>query len=204
MVTDNSPIAYEIERQFQNSFGNQAVGNDKRPTLTLGLKKRLERHDHSQRTKEHSRMTLGLRKKASVNQHEEGNQTATTQRSKLTIGLNKKHEFRPPVEFSQKMSKPNHSAISMPKTQGKLEVNIKINELPNWVESIKNGRQEFCINVDGQIVRMKVRHKTWQKLLKANEKYSEWVASITGKMGHRVRNGFELLEPAIQIHEKES
>ncbi|RKZ38877.1 MAG: fertility inhibition FinO-like protein [Gammaproteobacteria bacterium] len=92
----------------------------------------------------------------------------------------------------------------MPKTLGKLEVNIKINELPNWVESIKNSRQQFYINADGQIVRMKVRNKTWQKLLQANEKYPEWVASITGKMGHHIKNGFELLEPAIQVYEKNS
>jgi len=91
MVTDNSPIAYEIERQFQNSFGNQAASNDKRPTLTLGLRKGLERRDHSQRTKEPSRLTLGSSKKA-----EEESQT--TQRSKLMLGLNKKREFRPPME----------------------------------------------------------------------------------------------------------
>ncbi|NJO17566.1 MAG: fertility inhibition FinO-like protein [Thioploca sp.] len=90
----------------------------------------------------------------------------------------------------------------MPKTKGKLEINIKINQLPTQSQTIKRGWQRFYINIEGQIVQMKVRPRTWNKLLKANEEYPAWVASITGKMGHRIKNGFELLEPSIQVYEK--
>lgn len=86
--------------------------------------------------------------------------------------------------------------------QGKLEVNIKITELPKEVRTIKKGWQEFFISADDQKICVRVRPRIWKKLQEANEQFPQWIASITGKMGHRIQFGFALLEPAVQVYEK--
>ncbi|RKZ53921.1 MAG: hypothetical protein DRR16_17615 [Candidatus Parabeggiatoa sp. nov. 3] len=181
------------------------------PKLTLGLKKKRQ-DDQSgnqaqSQTEKRPKLSLGLRKKAVHQQPKIGIFDPTVPqetRSKLTFGLKKKQTFinphvivNPPGGIPQKKS-----TITMPKTRGKLEVNIKMTALPNWVETIKRGWRRICINADGQIVQMKVRPRVWNKLLQANEDWPMWIASITGKIGPRFKNGFELVEPAIQVYEK--
>ena len=86
-------------------------------------------------------------------------------------------------------------------TQGKLEVTIKINELPQ-AKTIENGWQQFEIDCDGRIVSVTVKPKIWKKLTDAASSYTQWVAAIAGKMGESTENGFVLLEPNIQTFEK--
>jgi hypothetical protein len=93
------------------------------------------------------------------------------------------------------------STIKAEQTVGRLEVTIKINELPNKVETMKHDWKRFWVNAEGQVAQMTVRPKTWDKLFEASQKYPTWMASITGKMGVHIRGGFILLEPSIQIHE---
>jgi hypothetical protein len=169
-----------------------------RPKLTLGLKKKLHKSEDDQ-TKNSKKLRLGSRKKAALFQP-----IPSTESESQTTRFKKKQQFKPQsvVDKQQTPSLSRSAGIRIPKTIGKLEINIKITELPNWVETIKRGWQRFCINVDGQIIRIKVRPRVWNKLIEANEQYNEWVASITGKMGHNIHNGFELLEPQVQVYEK--
>jgi hypothetical protein len=201
-IENQSKIDSKGNLLFQQGFGNKIRTL---PKLTLGLKTKMG-SNQSQTTQKRNKLILGLRKKTNSiqPQNEIGIQTQEKP-SSFVFGLNKKHEFIPPEgeESPKDVPSHKHSRIRMPKTVGKLEVNIKISELPNWVETVKHGWQQLYINADGQVVQMTVRPKTWQKLLKANKEYPLWVASITGKMGHRIKNGFELLEPAVQIHEWE-
>ncbi len=203
MAIENQPkIDSKGNLLFQQGFGNKIRTL---PKLTLGLKTKMG-SNQSQTTQKRNKLILGLRKKTNSipPQNEIGIQTQEKP-SSFVFGLNKKHEFIPPEgdESPKDVPSHKHSRIRMQKTVGKLEVNIKISELPNWVETVKHGWQQLYINADGQVVQMTVRPKTWQKLLKASKEYPLWVASITGKMGHRIKNGFELLEPAVQIHEWE-
>ena len=85
--------------------------------------------------------------------------------------------------------------------QGKLELTIKINSLPN-VQTVENGWQSFYLACDGQVVSVTVKPKTWKKLTDAQANYPMWVAAIAGKMGDRTENGFVLLEPNIQVFER--
>jgi hypothetical protein len=188
----------------------------KRPKLTLGLKKkRQDRQDnksgnqaqYQNSSDKRPKLTLGLRKKTGFQQPKIGIFDPTIpqeSRSKLMLGLRKKQTFINPqiIVDPPRPSAPRRSPITMPKTRGKLEVNIKITALPNWVETIKRGWKRVCINAEGQIVQMKIRPRVWNKLLQANQDYPLWVASITGRMGQRIKNGFELVEPAIQVYEK--
>ena len=174
-----------------------------RPKLTLGLKKKLHKPEDD-KPKTTNKLRIGSRKKAALFQP-----IADTNQQFQETRFKKKQEFKPesvvdkPQE-PQELLLSQSSTIRIPKTIGKLELNIKITELPNWVETIKRGWQRFCINVDGQVIRIKVRPRVWNKLIEANEEYSEWVASITGQMGHNIHNGFELLEPQVQVYEKVS
>ncbi|WP_414587031.1 fertility inhibition FinO-like protein [Scytonema sp. PCC 10023] len=86
-------------------------------------------------------------------------------------------------------------------TQGKLEVTIKINELPQG-KTVENGWQQFQIDCDGRIIRITVKPKVWKKLTDAQADYTQWVAAITGKIGDTTENGFVLLEPNIQVFER--
>ena len=92
-------------------------------------------------------------------------------------------------------------------TAGKLEVTCKISELPTF-STDRKGWHEFHVNCDGVKIRVRVKPKVWKKLAEANQNWPIWVASITGKMGPQrqegetILQGFDLLEPAIQVYEK--
>jgi hypothetical protein len=51
-------------------------------------------------------------------------------------------------------------------TSGKLEITIKINELPQS-QTIENGWQSFELDCDGRIVSVSVKPKVWKKLTEA-------------------------------------
>jgi hypothetical protein len=84
---------------------------------------------------------------------------------------------------------------------GKLEITIKINELP-LATPVENGWQQFEIDCGDQVVTVTVKPKVWKKLTDASANYPQWVAAIAGKMGESTEKGFVLLEPNIQTFEK--
>jgi len=84
-------------------------------------------------------------------------------------------------------------------TTGKLEVTIKINELPNDVQTNKDNCKIFQLDCDGRVVSVTVKPKIWKKLEDAAANYPQWVAAIGGKMGESTPNGFVLSEPNIQV-----
>lgn len=185
-----------------------------RPKLTLGLKKKLENAQNvgnaenlnNDSDTQRPKLTLGVRRKTEFKppRTKHSFPSGTEKREWTPMGLRRREFVNPqqrkyPSRFAVTKPFPPHK---LPKVAGRLEINIKITEVPNWVQTVKRGWQRFCVNVNGQIVQMKVRPKTWTRLLQADQQYPHWVASITGKMGHRIKNGFELLEPAVQIYEK--
>jgi hypothetical protein len=84
---------------------------------------------------------------------------------------------------------------------GKLELTIKINELPN-AATVENGWKSFEIDCDGQVVSVTVKPKVWKKLEDAQANFPMWVAAIAGKMGQPTEKGFVLSEANIQVFEK--
>ena len=87
-------------------------------------------------------------------------------------------------------------------TTGKLEVTIKINELPLDVQTNKDNWKIFQLDCDGRVVYVTVKPKIWKKLEDAAANYPMWVAAIGGKMGESTSNGFVLSEPNIQVFER--
>ena len=84
---------------------------------------------------------------------------------------------------------------------GKLEVTIKINQLPE-AKPASAQAMLFAVQADGKTVVVEVKNKVWNTLKAANEKYPQWVAAITGKIGAGVQGGFRLDSPAVQVFEK--
>ncbi len=87
-------------------------------------------------------------------------------------------------------------------TPGKLELTIKINEMPADVETVENGWKQFFLDCDGQLVRVTVKPKVFLKLEQAQENYPIWVAAIAGKMGEPIEGSFVLDQPNIQTFER--
>ncbi|MEZ5671155.1 MAG: hypothetical protein R3E08_01785 [Thiotrichaceae bacterium] len=81
----------------------------------------------------------------------------------------------------------------------KLEVVLKVTALPSLVRTVKNGWKQFIINGDGQRIRVKVRPKAWRKLYQVSQQQHTWTALIKGSMGNSLHNGFEILNPSVQI-----
>ena len=87
---------------------------------------------------------------------------------------------------------------------GKLEVTIKINQLPTETSTDKNGWTKFRIDCgNGRVVEAKVRPRMWNKLTEAAASGKPWVSAITGRMGGALGQGFLLDEPAVQVFIKE-
>jgi hypothetical protein len=86
-------------------------------------------------------------------------------------------------------------------TTGKLELTIKINEIPQ-AKTLQNGWQSFELDCDGRIVSVSVKPKVWKKLTEAQANFPMWVAAISGQMGQATDDGFVLEQPSIQVFEK--
>ena len=98
---------------------------------------------------------------------------------------------------------PAESGASMP-IPGKLEVTIKIHEVPTDVTTKSNGWKEFILDCGGRPVVITVRPRMWLRLEEASATYPLWVASITGQMGQAHGKGFVLTEPALQVFERKA
>lgn len=85
---------------------------------------------------------------------------------------------------------------------GKLELTIKINSLPQ-VQSA-NGVCHFKVECDGRMVKIGLKQKQWTKLETANATYASWIAAISGKMGAVTSNGFVLEDSNVQVFERKS
>jgi hypothetical protein len=86
-------------------------------------------------------------------------------------------------------------------TTGKLELTIKISELPQ-VKTVENGLQYFELDCNGRVFAVTVKPKVWKKLTDAQSNFPMWVAAITGQMGTMTPEGFVLDQPNIQVFEK--
>jgi hypothetical protein len=85
---------------------------------------------------------------------------------------------------------------------GKLEVSIKINQLPTEVTTTKNGWKEFRVDCGGRTVTISLRPRMWTKMTDAAAQWPLWLAAITGQMGQSQGQGFILTEPALQVFER--
>jgi hypothetical protein len=86
-------------------------------------------------------------------------------------------------------------------TPGKLDVVIKINQLPTEVTTTKAGWKEFKLECGGRTVTVALRPRMWNKLTEAAANWPRRLAAISGQMGQSVGQGFALSEPSVQVFE---
>jgi hypothetical protein len=89
-------------------------------------------------------------------------------------------------------------------TPGKLEITIKINELPTEVTTTKAGWKEFKLDCGGRVVTVALRPRMWIKIEEAAKAWPLWLAAINGQMGQSTGTGFVLVEPAVQVFERKA
>jgi sRNA-binding protein len=88
--------------------------------------------------------------------------------------------------------------------EAKLELILKFSTLPN-AQSAGQGKMAFALKTpDGQFITAEVSNKIWNKLVKANTDWPQWVAALTGTMGPRTERGFALATSGLQVFEKKA
>lgn len=147
------------------------------------------------------RKVLSLKKKVT----EEPSQP-TTSPPRSTLGLNRSRptsSWSPPAAkpFSAPPARPVKVVETRKDVEGKIEVTLKLNQLPKWVYRGKNDEHKFFVNGGGYIFEVRCRPRTWQKLLQAQQDYPAWTAAITGQLGERIKQGFRLMNASVQIYE---
>ena len=147
------------------------------------------------------RKVLSLKKKVT----EEPSQP-TTSPPRSTLGLNRSRptsSWSPPAAkpFSAPPARPVKVVETRKDVAGKIEVTLKLNQLPNWVYRGKNDEHKFLVNGGGYIFEVRCRPRTWQNLLQAQQDYPAWTAAITGQLGVRIKQGFRLMNASVQIYE---
>ena len=86
----------------------------------------------------------------------------------------------------------------------KLEVILKLNELPRGAFTLPGGHKQFYLDCSGRTVTVTLRPKLWTKLETAARDWPQWVGTVTGQMGPATPKGFELLEPGVQVFERKA
>ena len=85
-----------------------------------------------------------------------------------------------------------------------LELTLKFSTLPG-AKSIGQGKTAFALKTsDGQFVTAEISNKVWNKLVKANTDWPQWVAALSGTMGERTEQGFTLATPGLQVFERKA
>lgn len=85
---------------------------------------------------------------------------------------------------------------------GKLEVTIKINQLPSEVGTTKNGWKEFHVELGTRSAIIAMRPRLWTRLEEASKTFPHWIAVISGQMGEDVgKSCFRHNEPNVQVFE---
>lgn len=84
---------------------------------------------------------------------------------------------------------------------GKLEITIKINELPQ-PKTVENAWQQFDLDCDGHITTITVKPKIYKRLTDVTSNYPQWLTAIAGKLGQSTKLGFVLELPKMQVFER--
>lgn len=85
---------------------------------------------------------------------------------------------------------------------GRLEVRLKLVDMPKHVQKVKNDWRELIVRASGLDYVLRIRPRAWQQIQTANNQYEAWMAIITGKLGARVKNGFRLTDISVQVVER--
>ncbi|PSB42829.1 hypothetical protein C7B80_26175 [Cyanosarcina cf. burmensis CCALA 770] len=89
-------------------------------------------------------------------------------------------------------------------TQARSEITLKFNELPQ-VKPAENKKVEITLtDQNGVTFTALVNAKSWRKAEADAANFYEWGGAVSGKLGQRTADGFEVVEAGVRIFEKKS
>ncbi|OYE02809.1 hypothetical protein [Nostoc sp. 'Peltigera membranacea cyanobiont' 232] len=89
--------------------------------------------------------------------------------------------------------------------EAKSEVTIKFSgELPT-ATPLENKKVaiEFT-DQNGIVFTAQVNAKSWRKAEASASEFADWAGAVSGKLGQRTENGFEIIDAGVQIFEKKA
>lgn len=87
--------------------------------------------------------------------------------------------------------------------QAKSEVTIKFSgSLPEAKPAANKKVEVSLTDQNGVVFTALINAKSWRKAETNASEFADWAGAISGKLGQRTDNGFEVVDAGIQIFEK--
>ncbi|QLE59924.1 hypothetical protein [Nostoc sp. TCL26-01] len=87
--------------------------------------------------------------------------------------------------------------------QVKSEVTIKFSgELPTATPAANKKVEVSLTDQNGVVFSALINAKSWRKAESNASEFGDWAGAISGKLGQRTENGFEVVDAGIQLFEK--
>ena len=89
--------------------------------------------------------------------------------------------------------------------QAKSEVTIKFSgELPTATPAANKKVEVSLTDQNGIVFTALINAKSWRKAETNASEFADWAGAISGKLGQRTENGFEVVDAGLQIFEKKA
>lgn len=87
--------------------------------------------------------------------------------------------------------------------QVRSEVTIKFSgELPTATPAANKKVEVSLTDQNGVVFTALINAKSWRKAETNANEFADWAGAISGKLGQRTENGFEVIDAGIQLFEK--
>lgn len=89
-------------------------------------------------------------------------------------------------------------------TEVKSEITLKFNELPEATPAPNKKVEIKLTDQNGVIFTTLINAKSWRKAEADATAFSGWGGAVSGKLGQRTVNGFEVVDAGIKVFEKKA
>ncbi len=89
-------------------------------------------------------------------------------------------------------------------TEVKSEITLKFNELSEAKPAPNKKVEVTLTDQNGVVFTALINAKSWRKAEADVAAFSDWGGSVSGKLGQRTENGFEVVDAGIKIFEKKA
>ena len=87
-------------------------------------------------------------------------------------------------------------------TEVKSEITLKFNEFPEAKPAANKKVEISLTDQNGVIFTALINAKSWRKAEADAAAFSDWGGAVSGKLGQRTENGFEVVDAGIKDFEK--
>lgn len=89
-------------------------------------------------------------------------------------------------------------------TQTKSEITLKFNELPQATPAPNKKVEIELTDQNGVVFTALINAKSYRKAESEVAIFTEWGGAVTGKLGDRTEQGFEVVDAGIKVFEKKA